>query len=127
MAVLTSHLSGCVWPGATIVAGLISHGWPVRIGRPRPGGQGASRSYRPWEWCRRACPASLSGTAAYRQRRSAGAKRVDQGGDDLVQVADDGVVGVGQDGGARVGVDRDDVLRAGAAGDVLNGAADAAG
>ena len=44
-----------------------------------------------------------------------------------MEVADDGVVGVGQDGGARVGVDRDDVLGAGAAGDVLDGAADAAG
>src|ERR1700733_3515459 len=50
-----------------------------------------------------------------------------QGGDDLMQVADHGVVGVGQDRGARVGVDRDDVLGPGAAGDVLDRAADAAG
>src|SRR5215510_10613459 len=58
---------------------------------------------------------------------SLGAEGLDQGGDDLVQVADDGVVGVGEDGGAGVGVDGDDVLRAGAAGDVLDGTADAAG
>src|SRR5690349_24553013 len=44
-----------------------------------------------------------------------------------MQVADDGVVGVGQDRGPWVGVDRDDVLGAGAAGDVLDRAADTAG
>src|SRR5262249_40049241 len=58
---------------------------------------------------------------------SPGAQRLDEGVDDLVQVADDGVVGVGEDGGAGVGVDGDDVPGAGAAGDVLDGAADAAG
>ena len=58
---------------------------------------------------------------------SAGPQGTDQGGDHLVQVADDSVVGAGQDRGARVGVDRDDVLGARAARDVLDGAADAAG
>src|SRR5712692_1127923 len=65
--------------------------------------------------------------AGYRHSPSTSAQGGEEGRDDLVQVADDGVVGVGQDGGARVGVDRDDVLGARAAGDVLDGAADAAG
>src|SRR5208282_2285586 len=58
---------------------------------------------------------------------SAGAEGLDQRRDDLVQVADNGIIGVGEDGGARVGVDGDDVLGARAARDVLDGAADAAG
>ena len=52
------------------------------------------------------------------------------GGDrrhDLGQVADHGVVGAGEDRRLGVGVDREDLLRALAAGDVLGGAADAAG
>src|SRR5215210_2319920 len=48
-------------------------------------------------------------------------------GHDLRQVADHRVVGVREDRGLRVGVDREDLLRALAAGDVLRGAADAAG
>ena len=48
-------------------------------------------------------------------------------GDDLGEVADHRVVGVREDRRLGVGVDREDLLRALAAGDVLGGAADAAG
>ena len=47
-------------------------------------------------------------------------------GHDLVQVADHRVVGAGEDRRLGVGVDREDLLRALAAGDVLGGAADPA-
>src|SRR5229473_3216677 len=77
--------------------------------------------------CPLTCDAITSRKAAGRRSASAGAEGGDQGGDDLVQVTDDGVVGVGEDRRARVGVDRDDVLGARAARDVLDGAADAAG
>ena len=64
------------------------------------------------------------------QHRYARARLPQLGGDrrhDLGQVADHGVVGAGEDRRLGVGVDREDLLRALAAGDVLRGAADAAG
>ena len=64
------------------------------------------------------------------QRRLWRARLPQLGGDrrhDLGQVADHGVVGAGEDRRLGVGVDREDLLRALAAGDVLGGAADAAG
>ena len=45
---------------------------------------------------------------------------LEQGGDHLVQVTDDRVVRAGHHRGGRVGVDRDDVLRARTAGEVLD-------
>ena len=63
---------------------------------------------------RRLCPAGLSQLGA-------------DGRDDLVQVADHGVVGAGEDRRLRVGVDGEDLLRALRARDVLRRAADPAG
>src|SRR5215469_3796619 len=57
----------------------------------------------------------------------AGADRGDEGRDDLLEVADDRVVGVRDDRRVRVGIDGDDVLRAQAAGHVLDRATDPAG
>src|SRR5580692_1060072 len=85
----------------------------------RPGS--ASGFADPAGWNKREKTVWVAGSASARTQGT------DQGGDHLVQVADDGVVGVGQDRGAGVGVDRDDVLGSRAARDVLNGAADPAG
>ena len=78
--------------------------------------------------------ATASASAARARARRADvyvAPRLSQlGGDrrhDLVQVADHRVVGAGEDRRLGVGVDREDLLRALAAGDVLRGAADPAG
>ena len=61
------------------------------------------------------------------RRAVAGPQRRDQRRDDLVQVPDHRVVGVGDDRRVRVGVDRDDVLGAQAPGHVLDRPADPAG
>ena len=50
----------------------------------------------------------------------------EDGGDDLVHVADDGIGRLGHHGRLGVGVDGDDRLGRGAAGPVLDGAGDAA-
>src|SRR3984885_615294 len=60
-------------------------------------------------------------------RLSTGAQGLDQRGEHRVQVAHDRVVGASHHRGGRVGVDRDDVLGARAAGEMLDGAADPAG
>src|SRR5882757_7284520 len=118
----TSSASTSRWAGGSGAAGCTCPSRPALTCRPWFPGPGPR--WRPAPGLSLRWPGLPGGR---RPASSAAAKSLDQGGDDLVQVADDGVVGVGQDGGARVGVDGNDVLGAGAAGDVLDGAADAAG